>query len=296
MLSPFFERLAGTIETSTLRRANAVVYCIFDYPDGVPADETEARRILNQRLGQVHYFLLSAWLLKDNAVNIELGFLEWPHGDPVGSAVTSNARAIRFAKADGSYGDTEFTDAEAREARDICSKLFEANVVDQPEDHGYVVPEGFSRLSRVFYFAQAARGSSDLGDRIASYVTCFEALFCTDSSEIAHKLGERLAFFLGETPTRRLEIFRQMKAAYNIRSKVVHGDKIGRRLAENALAISAACDELLRAALIKILTTKGLPEVFSRQPEELERFFLGLVFGEHCGDDSIGIEKKEPRS
>lgn len=296
LLSSNFERLVGLIETSALRGSNAAIYCVSDHSHAFPKTEGEARRLLNERLAQAHLFLLALWLVKDNSVNVESGFLEYPHGDPRRSTVTSNSRAVRFAKADGSLQETEFTESEARGARDLYSKLFAASVIDQDEYRGYLVPEDFSRLSRLFYFIQAARGSSDLGNKIASYVTCFEALFCTDSSEMAHKLSERVAFFLAETGPQRSQIFKQVKTAYNIRSKVVHGDKIGRRLAEQALGISVTSDDLLRNALGKILTTRGLPEVFSGPSQALEEYLTSLVLGDrsmNANNSTQPVPKKD---
>jgi hypothetical protein len=216
--------------------------------------------------------------VKDNSVNVELGFLEYPYRKRGWSGMTSNFRAIRFSKADGSIEETEFTDTEARNARDLHSKLF-ANVVDRDEYSGYLLPEDFPRLSRVYYFAQAARGSSDLGDKIAGYVTCFEALFCTDPAEMSHKLAERVAFFLGENPTDRGAIFRNIKNAYNIRSKTVHGDKITKKLAEQASSIASICNDLVRKSLKKIFLTPGLPEVFTADSGRLEDYLTSLVLG-----------------
>ena len=277
LLSTNFERLVGQIEANTLRHANAVIYSITEQPQSFPKSGDEAPHLLNKHLGNVLLFLLALWFVKDNSVNIELGFLEYPHGNPSVAKVTSNFRAARFAQADGSIRETEFTESEARCARDVYKMLFAADVVDQDENSGYLMPEDFSRLSRLFYFIQSTRNSSDLSIRIAGYVTCFEALFCTDSSEMAHKLSERVAFFLGKTPAERSDIFKHVKAAYNIRSKAVHGDKISKKLADQALSISVECDQLLRNALFKILTTPSLSKVFSGFSQSLEEYFTSLV-------------------
>ena len=279
LLSTNFELLAGQIETSALRKAHAAIYSVTDHPQESLQKEDQVRSFLNAQLGRVQLFLLALWLVKDNSVNFELGFLEYPHGNPHGSTVTSNFRAVRFSKADGSFDLMEFTDSEARNSRDLFAKLFGADVVDRDEYRGFLVPEDFNRLSRVFYFVQAARGSSDLGSKIARYVTCFEALFCTDSSEMAHKLAERVAFFLGDNAAERTNIFKSIKAAYSVRSKVVHGDKIGKKLAEQASDLCGICDELLRKSLAKILTTRGLPEIFLHPPHELEKYLTGMVLG-----------------
>ena len=96
---------------------------------------------------------------------------------------------------------------------------------------------------------------------------------------MAHKLAERVAFFVGEAPSERSAIFKGIKAAYNIRSKTVHGAKIAKKLAEQAPATAGTCDELLRKTLGKILTTPGLPEVFAAPSHDLEEYLANLVLG-----------------
>ena len=76
--------------------------------------------------------------------------------------------------------------AEIRTARNLFATLFRKRAEDQYFDvSSRTLPGDATRVSRVFYFSQVARGASDLGMKIAGYVTCFEALFCTESAELA---------------------------------------------------------------------------------------------------------------
>lgn len=284
-LSHKFEVLAGQIETDALRTSQAAIYSVFDQPETMLADQDEARRCINAKLEAVLLYLLVLWLIKDNAVNVELGFLAYPHEHLSHMVVTSNFRAVRFSKANCITDATEFSEGEVRDARDVLSRLFTERAVDI-ETSGHVVPDDFSRLSRLFYFIQGARSVPDLGNRIAFYVTCFECLFCTDASEMSHKLSERVAFFLADSPAERAQIYKQMKTAYNIRSKAVHGDRISKRLAEQAIPISVACDEYLRAALMKILTTKGLLELFLGNSQRFEDYITSLILGAADSDNN----------
>ena len=276
LLSPRFELIVGHLEASALRNAHAVVYSIKEYPDKELQDPQNARLLLINSMRSVQTFLQSLWLIKDNSVNFELGFQEFPFKKGYTSSVNSNFLAFFVSKADGSRDFTEFDSSEARAARDIATKLFSPSP-REAEDQGYIVPEDFNRLSRVLHFLQVARASSDLGLKVAHYVTCFEALFSTDSTELAHKLAERMALFLGKNVGERTKIFKQVKAAYNIRSKVVHGDKITKKIAEQIHELLRSCDELLRGSLMKILTTPNLPGVFLRSPNDLEDYFIGMV-------------------
>jgi len=53
-----------------------------------------------------------------------------------------------------------------------------------------------------------------------------ESLYIADDKELSYKLAIRAAYLLGETPERRNEIFSTIKAAYGVRSKLVHGNEI----------------------------------------------------------------------
>jgi hypothetical protein len=278
LLSTNFERLVGTIEAGALRDSNCSIFCLTDHSHDFPKDEEEARQLLDERLRQVHLFLLMLWLVKDNSVNVELGFLEYPYGTSH-TRVMSNFRAVRYCRADGAVTTTQFSDAEVRIARDLYSHIFRGPC-EQDERRGYCIPEDLSRMNRVFYFVQAARSFSDLGAKVAMYITCFESLFCTDSSEMAHKLSERVAFFLADSPAERVKIYGQMKAAYNLRSKVVHGDKISRKIAEQAASICTVLDELLRNTICTILSSTRLQEIFWGSPQVLEDYLTRLVLGE----------------
>jgi Apea-like HEPN len=96
---------------------------------------------------------------------------------------------------------------------------------------------------------------------------------------MTHKLAERVAFFLGENGAERTSIFKNIKAAYTVRSKVVHGDKIDKKRANQAPDLSRTCDELLRKSLAKVLTNPGLPEIFLGPPGEREEYLTGMVLG-----------------
>jgi hypothetical protein len=121
--------------------------------------------------------------------------------------------------------------------------------------------------------------------RIAHYITCMEALFCTDSAELSYKLSERVALLLGRQLDERKRIYATMKSAYNIRSKTVHGDKLSSRDVERVSELSTTCDKFLRQTLVKIWSSQKLVEVFSGKKEALDEYFLSLTLG-NCEPES----------
>jgi len=109
------------------------------------------------------------------------------------------------------------------------------------------------------------------------YCSCFEVLFSTDASEIVHKISERVACFLGKDLAERKELFRVVKKAYDIRSKVIHGDIIGQKIVHDLATLSERIDDLLRKIITKIISS---PETLARLEagkDELQEFFLDLV-------------------
>jgi hypothetical protein len=141
------------------------------------------------------------------------------------------------------------------------------------------IPGDVSRLGRAWWILETARMTADVALKIAHYVTCFEGLFSTDSSELVHKLSERIAWFLGATPQERLSLFRTVKEAYAVRSKVVHGDKLSNKQFAGLRNVSDTCDDLLRRSLRKIMESNELRARFNGNPQELETFLLELVMG-----------------
>jgi hypothetical protein len=278
LLSSDLERSAGSLEVDFIRRAPAVIFGHIEHSHMLDAQAAEG--FVATQLGLVEGFLLALWLLKDNAVNVELGLLQQYDSQSLQVRISSNRRAVRFSDAAGSFAAVDYTESELRQGRDLFSRLFAGRMVDpHSESGGHLIPDRFSRLDRMLYFVQAARSTSNLGVKVAEYVTGFEALFCTDATEIAHKLSERLAWFCGAGPQGRFEVFRTAKAAYTIRSKTVHGDKLSAKQASNVGGISKACDDFIRRALVRIATTPGMHERFLGPSEKLEEYLTRTVFG-----------------
>jgi hypothetical protein len=75
LITPIFSKLAGEIEAYHLRISDAVVYFIEEHQPF--SDDREAISFLNANLSHVQLFLQYLWLVKDNSVNVEIGYLEY---------------------------------------------------------------------------------------------------------------------------------------------------------------------------------------------------------------------------
>ena len=161
----------------------------------------------------------------------------------------------------------------------LARKIFRERFSKEPValQKGTRLQKGIDRISIVFYFLQSARSNPDLAVKIVDYCTCFEALFSTSSAELSHQLAERIAFFIGESNIERRDIFNNIKEAYGIRSRIIHGDLLSPSKIDRLHTISETCDNFLRKILFKIFLDTELSNMFSAPPNELDDYFLNLM-------------------
>jgi hypothetical protein len=285
-LFPQFVDSIGQSEWQFLNTTAALAYGIDESDHQL--SETDGIQLLNSFLWQVSDYLTCLWFIKDNAASIETGYLQILQPDPAGVRVRvhSNFVARLVRKADGSRLDMHFTRSELQRASKLYNEVLTPLRTDLnlPPEPGDPVPakfasrHGVNRLSRAIYFLTGARISPDLGTKLVFYCTVLESLFSTDATEVTHKVAHRLAVFLGTSLDDRIDIFRKVKRAYTIRSKVVHGDVVGKESAAQVRETSSDVDQTIRRALLKILTSVELTRVFQSDRQELEQYFLTESF------------------
>ena len=270
----------GVLETNAIKQSPLVAYSLVDSPHE-PSPAAANHAVLGF-LGELKKFQTALWLVRDNAVSLENAFVEWPHGDPSALCHTNQWDGL-CTNASGKRDMTVFSRDEFRDARLLHDKIWlkeEEPIVHGPSEP--TEPES-GRTGRATYFLQGARRSAALSVKVAHYCTAFESLLSTDSTELSHKLAERLAWLLASTPEERLSIFRTLKASYGIRSRAVHGASLSRKKIEDDLVRAAHdCDELLRKLILRIASSDDLRALYLRgetPAEQLEEKLLALALG-----------------
>ena len=114
--------------------------------------------------------------------------------------------------------------------------------------------------------------------KISAYCSALECLFCEESGEIAHQLAERVACYLASDGSARLILYREVKEAYGVRSRVVHGDTLKDRKLENLARVSTSIDEVVRRVLRKVDDDVEYARSCSNRTE-FDAYMLRLVFG-----------------
>ena len=276
-LTPEFTRVVGVIEASHLQSESNLVFGEFD------ADEMKdlsSDCILLVILSWIEGLFESAWVIKEHAMTCDAAFLWVETNSEV--SWSSNFLATR----------PSFSNGYSIKERNIEMSIKDLEEWSRMDDliNGYLcekeslslrfmMEKGYSRSGRALRFVAAARGALNLAFKIANYCSALETLFTTESTELAHKLLERVAFFLGERGYNRRVVFTTVKSAYGVRSKLVHGDTLKPAQIEGLPMLSSQCDVYLREILREIFSSENLKNLFDSHSEAIEEHFAGLILG-----------------
>jgi hypothetical protein len=277
LLTSEFVEWAGKSEAGYLGMSDAYLYAT----TARALDEADPIPPLNDFLGIGQLSLVGLWLVKDNSVNTDTGFLIRQCPSPI-RILAGNHIAVRFSNSSASFETTDFSREQLLKeaARLMAVWLGPQQEISGGDDADLALFGSAGRLHRLVYFVQAARAQNRLPVKIALYCACLETLFSTDSNELRHRLSERVARVLGQDPTKRREIYDQLRSAYDIRSAVIHSDILTSKYGNSGALehYSATCDQLLRRAIRKILLDADLLKTFSGSKKTLNAFFTGLIF------------------
>ncbi len=284
LLTAKLEYCAGRLEVDALRGSGAVSFSAGDWPlEKLPQ---HAETVLGKFLMIIQMYLTMLWIVRDNCVNTELGFITVDPGPE--AIVSSTSRIVKFSQADGSLKVGRIQAGELRTARGYLNKMFGEGSFDPfvGAELGQLNWDA-DRVSRAIFLLQAARSESHLALKVTGYCICFETLVSTDNAELSHKVAERVAALLGTTTEDKLRVFRTIKRAYGVRSKTVHGAPL--RFEEGELsAISVSCDDLLRKLFQRIIADGALRETLLSRNEAIDEYFMRLLFHEDTGDVAGG--------
>lgn len=237
---------------------------------------------------EIYRLFYGLWLIRDNSLSTDVVFMESTNtqGQPTYSSNFLHAGSVC---ADGVRRKVRYSRTELVEACELyrTDKQLEQGVnapptlgsTDEVEPRGRVVAAGaVPALVRACFFVSAARGGDDLPTKVGHYVTCLEVLFSDDSTELSHKLAERIALFLEDSFESRKKLFQTVKKLYSVRSTVVHGDTFsspGR--IRDMTNVSREADDLVRRVLRRIMADARLRALFEGSREAREEYFIDLA-------------------
>lgn len=268
LISSARQRRLGTLEVEFLKRQP------FVYSKDAWLPEAELFDYLVRKINLVNQTIHWSWLLGDNAVNLDKAYALAK--DQFGNDVIhSNFVAHVHTDARGNHRRQVVWDNE------VINLVRMLNGVGDPPkigpDNVQAGKPARNRLARALYFLSAARATSELGMKVTFYCSALEALFSTATSEISNQLAVRVSLFLTSDFQERIALFKRMKAAYSVRSKMIHGDIV--KEDELLARISEECDDALRRALYRISNEPECSEIFALSGEKLDSEFTEASLG-----------------
>jgi hypothetical protein len=124
----------------------------------------------------------------------------------------------------------------------------------------------------------------DQFDKFIDYWIALESLFSISNSEISYRVSLRIAAMVGDTPEERVQLFKDMKASYRLRSQIVHGDNLKGDNVNDLILKTRTC---LRKALLMKLTGQSF------DPESLEINLLKQFIREDNNSEGEAIDNSK---
>lgn len=277
--APFRESF-GLVEFASFEDS-VYIYEVGDFENiqqkmGFKLDEIQ---LVNFLIRKVEVFLACLWLVKDNSITSEVGFLHMYDKDPKRGIFSSNVIPNLPSTSDGEFRNTEFNVNEL----DQAIKYYQEFTFDSKSNHSDIITQlenpltkGSKRVDRAFYFLGNARNTTALPIKALNYCSLLECLFTNDSGEITHKVSERFAFFIGNDFEERKALFKMTKELYKIRSKATHGQPVGTH-PDQMRSLLMEIDNKVREILLTSINKEAKSEVFNLQNESFDNWFLDLI-------------------
>ena len=234
ILDEEFQIVAGVLESNYLRNANHIIYCETEQSEVFGG--LDSNNVLTVWLTWIEMLLRDAWLLKDHSIICENAYCKVTDGNKEEWSSKSLNTPVSYSSGN-KFQDVHFS---LNELVDWSEKNYQIQTYLHEKKspiYGSFVDKDFSRLGRSLRFINSARLDSHPALKIAHYCSALESLFSTDTSELTHKLSERVALFLKEFDYNAGEVFDRVNSYYGIRSTVMHGSSMKSNKAESNFAI-----------------------------------------------------------
>ncbi len=282
-----FRSAIGEIEHRAITSiADAIVYSI----KSCDLNTVDVDCHVSQELMYVTIFLLNMWHVKEHAADVQFGFIELPYSLRNSKVLRPYAPKIYHANtltnstyvlASGKKDVISFNRDELNRAIERGSNTKTVSYDDSLFTES--MKENNTRMTLASYYMTLALGLPDLGLRITQYCSALESLFASGTTELKHKLSERAAMFIGENKKDKSQIYDCIAKAYNIRSRVVHGDFPSTSDIKKLNEISVGCDNILRRVFTKLFENEEYDKFYRiKQTEsvkkEFELLFFNLLF------------------
>ncbi|MEN5216350.1 hypothetical protein ABE484_10895 [Pseudomonas pudica] len=275
-LTEEFKRLAGEIEYRHLLDASHILICKPEHSSAFK-DFDHSEPALLTWLVWLGWLIEDSWLVKDNCIGCEVAYCNMVVGGL--RHWTNNGIYSTLTTAKGELQqDVSFSAEELAEWLSITDEL---RTLKHQKGYSFQyspVSKESSRFDRFLSFIHASRTVPYPALKIAHICSALESLFSTTTTELTHRLSERVAFFLGGDSREMEERYQFMKKAYGIRSQVTHGSHIKHSDLEAAPQVSKGLQDLCRKIVFAILRDQEKQDLVYGSNEHIEDYFRRILF------------------
>ena len=258
----------GLIEYDYLyNNSNLIAYVEGEYDES----QISPKDYLDKHLLLLQMYFFSIWTVKDNAADVDMGYLIVKDGNDV--SATSNLLSVTNYTSKGTRESINFSLKDL----ELAKKFLHENIEIEASFGNFANKQPHSRVTIANYFIQHARSTHDIGFKIISYCSALETLFSNEITELSHRLSERIACFIASEKEDRKFYYKLIKNAYNIRSKVVHGATFKDQKLEEINSVVVEIDSLCRRLTIYSLETPKDNNVFYYENNSFDEYFIDLI-------------------
>lgn len=246
------------------------IYSLSKYPfflfKGQAENITHINEYVIKSHGDLQLFFNSLWFIKDNSAFLIESLVQIENDC---SKSFRKGLNVIFSNSKGEYEDTTFTIKELEDVMAIHNKI---NSLATSESFGLqeitqtskIIPSILNglifktqnRIERALVFLQLARSESYLPLKIMFYMSILESLFTMDNNNILDNISNRTSKYLGGNAKKRSKTIYYIKQAYDIRSRLIHGDSLHselRQTQQDLIITSAKIDMIIRELMLKVI-------------------------------------------
>ncbi len=229
-------------------------------------------------LRQIQCVVNTLWKICDNSIYVRDGFL-YTYTDEISDGCTFKASvSLINTLSTGETKSVAMSESDILISGKEMDILVNENEIESKEGQDFKSATqfqhykkyGLSRKELAEYYVGVARGARSIPMKILMYCSAMEALVANTTTELSHRVAERVAILLGTNQEDRYNIYSNVKFGYDTRSKVAHGDSIKKDEAK-IRECSIILDEYLRR-LFK------LEKPFELKDSEIDPYYLSKLF------------------
>ncbi len=225
-------------------------------------------------LRQIQGLVNKLWQLCDNSIYVRDGFLYTYMNEPSDGCTFKASVSLINTLSTGERKRIIIPEKELLRygkemnilVKNSAKEIIDGQDYESATQFQHYKKNGLSRKELAEYYVQSARGVGSIPMKVLMYCSAMEALVANTTTELSHRVAERVAIILGDNQEDRCNIYSNVKLGYDTRSKVAHGDLLKKEDAK-----IRECSMLLDKYLRELFK---MNEPFEQKDSDIDSYYL----------------------